>query len=198
VRKQMEKYYGKPSEVGKNIKKAAKKVVSDAKNSPQAKAVVKAVKSPSVQTAAGLLIPGGVALKAPKIAKGLKTAGKAVAKAVGARKASKATQAAKPTSTRMPETDAERYLREYGKPLRPLTKEEKEMRRRAMERANISPEKGRQQRQEELNQSMKDYARKVQKQKEDEEYRRWSEGVRATSEMIEQNKYGKSTYRPKY
>jgi len=79
----MEKYYGKPSEVGKNIKKAAKKVVSDAKNSPQAKAVAKAVKSPSVQTAAGFLIPGGVALKAPKIAKGLKTAGKAVAKAVG-------------------------------------------------------------------------------------------------------------------
>ena len=198
MRKQMEKYYGKPSEVGKNIKKAAKKVVSDAKNSPQAKAVAKAVKSPSVQTAAGLLIPGGAALKAPKIAKGLKTAGKAVAKAVGIGKASKATQAAKPTSTRMPETDAERYLREYGKPLRPLTKEEKEMRRRAMERANISPEKGRQQRQEELNQSMKDYARKVQKQKEDEEYRRWSEGVRATSEMIEQNNRGKSTYRPKY
>lgn len=83
MRKNMEKYYGKPSEVGKNIKKAAKKVVSDAKSSPQAKAVAKAVKSPSVQTAAGLLIPGGAALKAPKVMKGVKAAAKAVGKAVG-------------------------------------------------------------------------------------------------------------------
>ena len=118
MRKQMEKYYGKPSEVGKNIKKAAKKVVSDAKNSPQAKAVVKAVKSPSVQTAAGFLIPGGVALKAPKIAKGLKTAGKAVAKAVGVGKPKSLSKSYDPSipfkpDYKPPKTDI--LERRYGK-----------------------------------------------------------------------------------
>lgn len=122
MRKQMEKYYGKPSEMGKNIKKAAKKVVSDAKNSPQAKAAVKAVKSPRVQTAAGLLIPGGVAMKVPKIAKGLKTAGKAVAKAVGARKsgslAKKAENVPFKPDYKPPKTDIleSRYGREYLTP----------------------------------------------------------------------------------
>lgn len=86
MRKQMEKYYGKPSEVGKNIKKAVKNKIDEMKDSPQTKAVVKAAKSPSVQTAAGFLIPGGAALKAPKIVKAVKAAGKAIKKVVGAEK----------------------------------------------------------------------------------------------------------------
>jgi hypothetical protein len=194
VRKQMENYFGKPSEVGKNIKKATKNKVNEMKNSPQAKAVGKAVKSPSVQTAAGLLIPGGVALKAPKIAKAVQSAGKAIKKAVGAGKPKSLAKSYdpsipfkpdyKPPSARAP------VSQRTQQPLKPLTKEEKAFAQRYQ--FETAPGKVRDMRAQQAKQAQEDYKKKMAKEaeakKQAEKDRRMKSEVEAYESSQRRNK----------
>jgi hypothetical protein len=200
-----ENYVGKPRKVGKHLKKDAKQEFMDAYSNIKTgmkknlskenlKAMGKKISEESKKPANQVIMSAVPMGKAPKIAKAVKAAGKAVKNAVGAGKPKSLAKSYdpsipfkpdyKPPSARAP------VSQRTQQPLRPLTKEEKAFAQRYQ--FETAPGKVRDMRAQQAKQAQEDYKKKMAKEaeakKQAEKDRRMKSEVEAYESSQRRNK----------